>query len=219
MDAFEYRFTSKTGDIYIVRILNDGARFLSSEMISALEKSDVEVWGIYLNRVGSYKHVTGIRDLSLISNQIYSFFRSHDNAILYYVCDDIADVPMNARKKAEGFSVQYYRNRLFTSLFYKLQGLLDMNVVDLPICIDACGNDMYIHIMVRKEQLDVAKRIKQDVLDGFSKQGRLSYPHERWDKDYKSMFPCYYVEKTDEVREYDQQSFTLKDNANERNES
>lgn len=66
MDAFEYRFTSKTGDIYIVRILNDGARFLSSEMISALEKSDVEVWGIYLNRVGSYKHVTGIRDLSLI---------------------------------------------------------------------------------------------------------------------------------------------------------
>ena len=45
------------------------------------------------------------------------------------------------------------------------------NVVDLPICIDACGNDMYIHIMVREEQLDVAKRIKQDVLDGFSKQG------------------------------------------------
>ena len=78
MDAFEYRFTSKTGDIYIVRILNDGARFLSSEIISALEKSDVEVWGIYLNRVGSYKHVTGIRDLSLISNQIYSFFATND---------------------------------------------------------------------------------------------------------------------------------------------
>lgn len=55
-----------------------------------------------------------------------------------------------------------------------------MNVVDLPICIDACGNDMYIHIMVRKEQLDVAKRIKQDVLDGFSKKGRFSYPPERW---------------------------------------
>ena len=36
MDVFEYRFSSKTGDIYIVRILNDGARFLLSEMISAL---------------------------------------------------------------------------------------------------------------------------------------------------------------------------------------
>lgn len=51
--------------IYIVRILNDGARFLSSEINSALEKSDVGVWGIYLNRIGSYKHVTGIRDLSV----------------------------------------------------------------------------------------------------------------------------------------------------------
>ena len=41
--------------------------------------------------------------------------------------------------------------------------------MDLPICIDACGNDMYIHVMVRKGQFDIANRIKQDVLDGFSK--------------------------------------------------
>ena len=169
MDAFEYTFTSKTGDTFIVRILNDGMRFLSSEMISIIEKANVEVWGIYLNRIGSYKNITGIRELSVISKQIYSFFMTHDNAILYYVCDDIAEVPMNARKKAEGFTVQYYRNRLFTSLFQKLQGLIGIHVVDLPIYIDACGNDMYIHVMVREGQLDIANRIKQDVLDGFSK--------------------------------------------------
>lgn len=87
---------------------------MSSEINSALEKSDVEVWGIYLNRIGSYKHVTGIRDLSLISNQIYSFFRSHDNAILYYVCDDIADVPMNARKRQKAF-----RYSIIVTDFYK----------------------------------------------------------------------------------------------------
>lgn len=40
MDAFEYTFTSKTGDTYIVRILNDGMRFLSSEMISIIEKAN-----------------------------------------------------------------------------------------------------------------------------------------------------------------------------------
>ena len=74
-------------------------RFLSSEMISIIEKANVEVWGIYLNRIGSYKNITGIRELSVISKQIYSFFMTHDNAILYYVCDDIAEVPMNARKK------------------------------------------------------------------------------------------------------------------------
>ncbi len=100
MDAFEYTFTSKLGDRYIIKIQNDGFRFLSSSMLSILDSSELEVWGIYLNRVGSYKNVTSIRDLSVISKQIYSFFMSHENVILYYVCDDIAEVPMNNRKKA-----------------------------------------------------------------------------------------------------------------------
>ena len=169
MDTFEYTFTSKSGDRYIVKIQNDGVRFLSPEMKSNLNLADVEVWGIYLNRVGSYKNVTSIRDLSIISKQIYSFFLSHENVVLYYVCDDIADVPMNARKKAEGYTVQYYRNKLFSNLFQKLQGILEVHVVDLPICIDACGNDMYIHVIARESHLNTAIAIKQDVLDGFSK--------------------------------------------------
>ena len=169
MDTFEYSFSGKTGDRYIVKIQKDGERFLSSNMISTLDTSDMEVWGIYLNRVGSFKNVTSIRDLSIISKQIYGFFVSHENVILYYVCDDIAEVPMNAKKKAEGYSVQYYRNRLFSNLFQKLQSLLSIRVVDLPICIDACGNEMYIHLIARAEHLDVASRIKLDVLEGFSK--------------------------------------------------
>ena len=169
MDTFEYSFSSKTGDRYIVKIQKDGERLLSPEMISTLDTYDMEVWGIYLNRIGSFKNVTSIHDLSIISKQIYSFFVSHDNVILYYVCDDIAEVPMNAKKKTAGFSVQYYRNRLFSNLFQKLQLLLRIRVVDLPICIDACGNEMYIHLIARAEHFDVANRIKLDVLEGFSK--------------------------------------------------
>ena len=70
MDTFEYIFTSKTGDRYIVKILQDGARFLSSRVMNLLKSQDVEVWGIYLNRVGNFQHVTGMRDLSIISKQI-----------------------------------------------------------------------------------------------------------------------------------------------------
>ena len=36
------------------------------------------------------------------------------------------------------------------------------------------------------------------------------------DKDYKSMLPCYYVEKSDELKEC---AKSIKDKANERNES
>ena len=169
MDTFEYTFTSKEGDRYIIKILNDGYRFLSDKLRHQLEVDDIEIWGIYLNRVGSYDHVTSMKDLSTISKQIFFFFQSHENAILYYVCDDIAEVPMNDRKKAYGYSVQYYRNRLFSNLFQKLQNVLDIHVVDLPICIDACGNDMYIHVIARAEIQDIASTIKQDVLEGFSK--------------------------------------------------
>lgn len=28
----------------------------------------------------------------------------------------------------------------------------------------------------------------------------MPYPHERWDKDYKSMLSCYYVEKIEEAK-------------------
>ena len=52
---------------------------------------------------------------------------------------------------------------------YKIVSKMCIRDRDLPICIDACGNDMYIHVMVREGQLDIANRIKQDVLDGFSK--------------------------------------------------
>ena len=55
------------------------------------------------------------------------------------------------------------------SLFQKFQGLLDIHVVDIPICIDACGNDMYIHLIAREEHEKDAELIKQDVLAGFSK--------------------------------------------------
>lgn len=169
MDTFEYSFTGKAGDRYVVKIQKDGCRFLSSEMNAVLKTSEMGLWGIYLNRIGTLENVTGIHDLSIISKQIYGFFVSHEDAILYYVCDDMADVPMNARKKAEGYSVQYYRNRLFSNLFQKLQSFMKMHVVDLPICINACGNDMYIHVIARNEHLEFAMAIKQDVLDGFSK--------------------------------------------------
>lgn len=77
--------------------------------------------------------------------------------------------PMNARKKAEGYTVQYYRNKLFSKLFMKIQGLLDVHVLDIPICIDACGNDMFIHIIARAKHEQIALDMKEDVIEGFSK--------------------------------------------------
>ena len=40
-----------------------------------------------------------------------AFVLQHPNAILYYQCDDMDDVPMNGRKKVSGISVQKYRSK------------------------------------------------------------------------------------------------------------
>ena len=52
--------------------------------------------------------------------------------------------------------------------------LLDMNVVDLPICIDACGNDMYIHISFILEHIVGGHKISAITLMGTSPEVILS---------------------------------------------
>ena len=82
--------------------------------------------------------------LNKISQTIASFFIGHPNAILFYQCDDISDVPMIVKK-------------------------LSLSVVDTPIYIDACGNDIYIHIISREIHIDVVDKIKKDIHFGFDK--------------------------------------------------
>ena len=107
--------------------------------------------------------------LNKISQTIASFFIGHPNAILFYQCDDISDVPMSIKKKEDSLSVQAYRNRLFTKLFDKIVKKLSLSVVDTPIYIDACGNDIYIHIISREIHIDVVDKIKKDIHFGFDK--------------------------------------------------
>lgn len=104
-----------------------------------------------------------------VSRLIASFFIGHPKSILYYQCDDISDVPMSFNKKKTGLPVQEYRNRLFTTLFEKVSKSLNIEVVDTPIYIDACGNAIYIHLMSREIHVEMAKKISKDIHEGFDK--------------------------------------------------
>lgn len=107
--------------------------------------------------------------LNKISHLLASFFIGHPKSILYYQCDDISDVPMSFKKKKSGLLVQEYRNRLFTTLFEKVSRKLSVAVVDTPIYIDACGNAIYIHLMSQESHADIAKKLSQDIHEGFDK--------------------------------------------------
>lgn len=164
-----YKFKNSEGDEFRLRLVSDSRQFLSEEMSSLVEKEDFELWGIYLERLGNVQKVTPMRLLNKISHLIATFFIGHPNSILYYQCDDISDVPMSYNKKKSGLLVQAYRNRLFTTLFEKVSRKLSVAVVDTPIYIDACGNDIYIHLMSREIHVDMAKKISTDIHEGFDK--------------------------------------------------
>lgn len=169
MKEVVYKFNNSEGDEFRLRFASDSRQFLSEEMFSLVEKEDFELWGIYLERLGNAQRVTPIKLLNKLSHLIATFFIGHPKSILYYQCDDISDVPMSFNKKKSGILVQEYRNRLFTTLFEKVSKKLSVAVIDTPIYIDACGNDVYIHLMSRELHVDMAKKISKDIHEGFDK--------------------------------------------------
>ena len=53
-----YKFKNSEGDEFRLRLVSDSRQFLSEEMSSLVEKEDVELWGIYLERLGNAQKVT-----------------------------------------------------------------------------------------------------------------------------------------------------------------
>lgn len=53
--------------------------------------------------------------------------------------------------------------------FYLRLGKLNVSVIDTPIYIDACGNDVYFHLKSREIHADIAEIISKDIHKGFDK--------------------------------------------------
>lgn len=165
-----HSLTNEQDDHYIVRLVRDADAFLSSEMMEVLAAAGIGVWGIYLDRKGSKQPVTSLRVLTAISNIIKDFMLRHNNAMLYYVCDDMMEIPrMSKHRQSDGTKVQSYRNDLFTKLFEKATRSLAVPVNDTPVLLDSCGNTIYIHIIAREKHQSVVERLSQDVHEGSSK--------------------------------------------------
>lgn len=54
-------------------------------------------------------------------------------------------------------------------IVYSFYNKVGDTVIDTPIYIDACGNNIYIHIISREIHSDVVDRISKDVHFGFDK--------------------------------------------------
>ena len=170
MDSVSYYFSNASGDAYAVEISQVNEGFLSEETYKLLHGKGILLWDIILIRHGWQLRKTPLHILSDISRCISDFYQTHQNAILYFQCDDLEDVPMSSAKRADGLTVQAYRSRLFSRMFDRqMQTLSSLPIVNVPIYFEACGNDVYLHLMALDVYLPYIDVIKNDVTECYSK--------------------------------------------------
>lgn len=169
LEEISYDLKNPSGDRYTVKLIRDADKFLSEEMIDLLRENHLSMWGIYLFRDGYEQDVTSMKTLLDISSTLRDFLIANEGGMLYYICDDLTEVPMSNRHKDEGVRAEYYRDHLFSLLFEKSAQSTTETFCDTPIYIDACGNTIYIHVLARERHQRFVDLIKQNVNEGFSK--------------------------------------------------
>lgn len=169
MDSVSYYFSNDVGDIYAVRISKISKGFLSDATYQVLKDHNLEIWDIILIRDGWKNKVTPIQILMDISKAIADFYLTHENAILYFQCDDMEDVPMSAIKRKNGVTVQKYRSTLFSKMFERQMKDLALSVINYPVFFEACDNEVFVHLLAQEKFLKYVNIIKDDVTEGYSK--------------------------------------------------
>jgi hypothetical protein len=157
-----FRFQSEGGDDILVDLLP-----LDSECSNDLHltDSDVEIYQIVLCRE-SGNNVIGLDVLMKITDSIAKVFLRNPNLILYYVCDDMNEIPNGNHD----IPPQEYRSRLFSCMFARYIKLNGINVIsDTPIEFpDAVGNNQYVHVISHNKYLSSVEEIVRFVIEGYA---------------------------------------------------
>lgn len=159
---FSVSLCSGNGDKYYVYLspLNESLR-----RDLELEDSQIEVYQIVLDREKGELQ-TNFSILSDISEFIAKVFEANNNLILYYVCDDLNEIPSGNHK----IPSQEYRSRLFSLMFERYLNVhKTVEATDTPIVIrDAVGQNQYVHIIARKKHAQSVLKIVDFVIEGFA---------------------------------------------------
>ncbi|GEM_PF-1273665 len=153
--------------VYLVSLSSGQDAFFSSNNISETFSKKVEIIEVDLKRV-SGNLPTSLHTLSLISEGIGRYFISNDKAVLYYYCDDLADVPKSNRKSEVW--PQEYRSQLFSMMFQRFLIKHDMvDVIDLTVMIEQGDRPLYMHLIARKEHSIFIEEIKRYIIENYGK--------------------------------------------------
>lgn len=140
--------------------------FLGESISKEIESRGVEIVEVILDRELG-KGLAGMALLDNISSVIANLFIENKNAILFFYCDDLNEIP---RCRIRNISPQEYRSNLFSLMFERYvtkHGI--QSVHDVTIRINAIDHCLFFHFISRDEHMDLIDEIKEDFAATYSK--------------------------------------------------
>lgn len=162
-----FRVESPEGDTYEISLSSGVDAFFATQDVCKELSNEFEIVEIDLERL-SGDNPTSPHTLSLITEQIGRFFLQNNKAILYYYCDDLAEVPKSNRK--QDMWPQEYRSQLFSIMLQRY--VVSHSVYDLideNIMLDQGGSPIYMHLIGRAEHANYIQLVKQYILTNYGK--------------------------------------------------
>lgn len=102
--------------------------------------------------------------LSDICKTLVKILDDTPDAVAYYFCDYITDIP--SMRQGRDISCQSYRNRLFKLLFQKFSQDSKDEWEDREVIIENMGTgDLYAHLIYRNRHKDVIAALVDEILE------------------------------------------------------
>lgn len=123
---------------------------------------DTELIDITLERTGN--GTIKLKLFTEIIERLYTIFQQNKNAIFYYYCDEIHEIPQMRKTKA--LSPAEYRNKLFSLLYQKGAARHnDIQIIDREIIIESDEGKAFIHLLYISELEHKAKAIEDKLIE------------------------------------------------------
>ena len=165
--TFSFTVTSKTGDMYKVSLLSGDDAFFAKGDILNIVGENIEIVEIDLDRIkGNSQTDTAV--LSKIADGIANYFISNEKVVLYYYCDDLAELPASP-KRGEMWP-QEYRSMLFSLMFKRYLIRHDISdVIDVTIMIEQGPRPLLMHLIARKKHQKYLDLVRSYIIDNYGK--------------------------------------------------
>ena len=133
-----------------------------------LSNRKIDISELIIERI-SGESTTGQEVLHDITGWIANIFASNPNLIIYYSCDDMAQIPSrNKNSDNRDMPVNKYRSRLFSHIFDTYMTSHQVSgVINTPIQLDNYENDagysLFFHFIARDIHSDIVEMLKDDI--------------------------------------------------------